>query len=93
MTTSGNVLTMLTAFAERVQPRWEKVAALEDAHGVLILYKLFTSDGAPSLCADYFTVDDAKIQSETLVFDPEPFLVRRQESGAAANQATGEETP
>jgi len=94
LATIGDFLTMLTTFAERIQPRWDKVAALEDAHGVLILYKLFTTDGAPALCADYFTVRDSKIQSETLVFDPEPFLIaRRQESDAAASQLTREENP
>ncbi len=91
LTTIGDVLTMLAAFAERIQPRWEKVAALEEAGGVLILYKLFTGDGAPALCADYFTVRDNKIQSEALVFDPEPFLIARQRAEAAAKHAPREE--
>ncbi|MBJ7602277.1 MAG: nuclear transport factor 2 family protein [Candidatus Dormibacteraeota bacterium] len=78
LTTSGDVLTMLAAFAERIEPRWEKVAAVEDARGVLVLYKLFTGTGAPALCADYFAVEENKIQSESLVFDPEPFLVGRK---------------
>jgi len=76
LTRIGEFLTMLTAFAERIQPRWEKVAATEEAHSVLVLYKLFTRDGAAALCADYFIIHHGKIQSETLVFDPKPFSAR-----------------
>lgn len=65
---------MLSAFASRIEPRWEKVAVLEDAGGVLILYRLFTGTGAPAFCADYFVVEGSRIKSDTLVFDPEPFF-------------------
>ena len=64
---------MLSAFGERIKPTWENVAILEDVHGVLVIYKLFTAAGSPAFCADYFVVRDAKIQSDTLVFDPVPF--------------------
>lgn len=65
--------TMLSAFAQRIEPRWEKVAVLPDELGVLILYRLFTLAAAPAFCSDYFVVRDGKIVSDTLVFDPEPF--------------------
>ncbi len=67
-------MTMLSAFAQRIEPRWEKVAAVQDERGVLILYRLFTAGGDPAFCADYFTVGDGKITSDTLAFDPEPFF-------------------
>ena len=42
-------------------------------------------DGAAAPCADYFTMDGGKIKSETLVFDPKPFMAaaeqRRQAGG------------
>ena len=57
------------------------IASTTDSDSVLILYKLFTLRGTPVICADYFDVKDGKIQSETPVFDPKPFLAmegRRQ---------------
>jgi ketosteroid isomerase-like protein len=72
LTSAHEFMAMLGAFAGRVERRWELVAATPDPDGVLILYKLFLG-GAPALCADHFTVRDGRIQSETLVFDPQPF--------------------
>lgn len=70
----NDFMAMLSAFAMRIEPRWEQVAVLPDDNGVLILYRLFTAHGEPAFCADYFVVRDGKIKSDTLVFDPEPFL-------------------
>jgi limonene-1,2-epoxide hydrolase len=67
-------IAMLSAFAQRIQPRWENVAAIEDDGGVLILYRLFTADGNPAFCADYFSVSKGRITSDTLAFDPGPFV-------------------
>ena len=58
---------MLGAFAQRIEPRWEMLAATVEADSVLILYYLFVSDGRSATCADYFTIKDGKIKSETLV--------------------------
>ena len=73
ITGHADFMAMLSAFAMRIQPRWEQAAVLEDAGGVLILYRLFTQSGEPAFCADYFVVRSGKIQSDTLVFDREPF--------------------
>jgi ketosteroid isomerase-like protein len=77
-TTLSDFLAMLTAFAERIQPRWELIAATEEGDNVLVLYKLFTSQSAPASCADCFTVTEGRIRTEMLVFDPEPFLSASQ---------------
>lgn len=71
-------MAMLSAFAERIAPRWEEVAATEAGDEVVILYHLFTLTGSPATCADHFTVRDGRIRSETLVFDPKPFLATPQ---------------
>lgn len=73
ITGTRDFLSMLSAFAERIDHRWERLEATTDGDGVLILYNLFL-DGVPAVCADYFTVRDGKIRSETLVFDPKPFM-------------------
>jgi SnoaL-like domain len=80
ITSVANFISMLTAFAERIAPRWELVAATRggDDNSVLILYSLFTLDGTAAICADHFTLASGKIQSETLVFDPKPFLAARE---------------
>jgi len=74
LTGAQDFISMLTAFSGKISPRWEMIASTTDSDGVLILYKLFTLRGTPAICADYFDVKDGKIQRETLVFDPEPFL-------------------
>ena len=73
LTTQTELLSMLTVFSERIAPRWEMIAATTAADNVLILYNLFTLNGVPATCADYFVVEGDKIASETLVFDPQPF--------------------
>jgi ketosteroid isomerase-like protein len=70
-------ISMLITFAERIEPRWEMVAASSEGDNVLILYELFTLSGDGAVCADHFTIRSGKIQSETLVFDPKPFLAAR----------------
>jgi ketosteroid isomerase-like protein len=79
----GDFLLMLRGFAERIEPRWEKIAATAQGDGVLILYNLFTLDGAAGTCADYFTIRNGKIESETLTFDPRPFAAARPREQAA----------
>jgi len=74
ITGHADFMAMLSAFAMRIQPRWEQAAVLEDADGVLVLYRLFTAAGEPAFCADYFVVRDGKIARDTLVFDREPFF-------------------
>ena len=74
LATVNDFIAMLTAFAARIAPRWELLSATTDGGNVLILYHLFTMQGDAAACADFFTVDSGKIQSETLVFDPEPFV-------------------
>ena len=84
LSSARDFLAMLTAFAQRIEHRWELVAATPEEDGVLILYRLFTGDGTPAMCADHFVVHDGRIQSETLVFDPQPFAAaaaRREASG------------
>ncbi|HMK93339.1 MAG TPA: nuclear transport factor 2 family protein [Thermoleophilia bacterium] len=73
LTGISDFLAMLTTFGQRIEQRWELVSAVAEDGDVFILYRLFTARGEPALCADHFTVDDGRITSETLVFDPEPF--------------------
>lgn len=72
-------LTMLRGFATRVARRWQLVSATQADEDVLILYHLFSDDGAALPCADNFRVRDGRIVSETLVFDGDAFA-------AAANK-------
>ena len=74
ITGADTFFAMLSAFAQRIEPRWEQVAVLEDDRGVEMIYRLCTAAGTPAFCADYFVVKDGKIQAETLVFDPQPFV-------------------
>jgi ketosteroid isomerase-like protein len=74
LTSAKDAITMLTSFVERIAATWEQIAVTTEGDNVLILYNLFMPDGTPATCADYFTVRDEQIQSETLVFDPVPFL-------------------
>ena len=73
LTTAAQFLPMIAAFAQRVEPRWELISATPGADSVLLLYRLFTTNGEPAICADFFTVRDGKIATEQLTFDPAPF--------------------
>ncbi len=75
-------MAMISAFAQRIEPRWELIAATEEEDGVLLLYNLFTSTGISATCADWFTVREGRIQSETLTFDPKPFAAAPQSKTA-----------
>jgi len=66
-------LSMITAFAQRIQPGWTLIAATPSDDMVLLLYKLVLIGGQPAICADFFTVKEGLITSEILGFDPAPF--------------------
>lgn len=72
---------MLSGFVPRIQPRWEMLAATVGDGGVLVMYDLFTGAGSRATCADFFTLEDGRITSETLVFDPGPFAAAQSPTG------------
>jgi hypothetical protein len=57
------------AFAERIRPGWTKVAAFGDDHEAVLLYDLHLLSGATMRVADHYTVADARIQTETILWD------------------------
>lgn len=73
LSTVARFLPMIMAFAQRVEPRWELISATPGTDSVLLLYRLFTTNGDPAICADFFTVRNGKITAEQLTFDPAPF--------------------
>ncbi len=83
ITGAREFLSMLRGFAARVAPRWEQVSAASSEESVLLLYNLFSDAGDALPCADYFTLRDGRIATETLVFDPRPFaeLAQRRQPG------------
>jgi len=66
-------LSVIAAFAQRVEPRWELISATSNDDSVLLLYRLFTTTGKTAVCADCFTLKQGRITTEILGFDPEPF--------------------
>jgi|RhiMetdeSRZDD1v2_1073273.scaffolds.fasta_scaffold108514_4 hypothetical protein len=62
-----------TAFAETIRPGWRKIAAFGDAHHAVLMYDLFLVSGAALRIADYYTLEDGKVRTETLVFDTHGF--------------------
>jgi hypothetical protein len=73
LSTAARFLPMITAFAQRVEPRWELINATPATDSILLLYRLFTTNGEAAICADFFTIKDEKITAEILTFDPAPF--------------------
>jgi hypothetical protein len=61
------------AFAQIIRPGWRKIAAFGDDQGALLICDLFLVSGAALHIADYYTVKDGKLQTETLVFDTHGF--------------------
>lgn len=61
----------LTPFASRIVPGWHRIAAYSDNHEALLMYTVTTTNGAVVRAADYFTVQDGKIQLDKLVFATE----------------------
>lgn len=73
LTTGQQFLSMIAAFAERIEPRWELLSATPSGDSVLLLYRLFTTTGKVAVCADFFMVEEGRIATEILAFDPAPF--------------------
>ncbi len=73
ITSSTEFMAMLSAFAQRIETRWEKIAAFGDETTALLMYNLFTLDGTAIPCADCFIVRDGQIHNEQLIFDSRPF--------------------
>jgi SnoaL-like domain len=61
------------AFAQHIRPGWRKIAAFGDDRGALLMYDLALVSGGALRVADYYTVKDGKLQTETLAFDTHGF--------------------
>ncbi len=74
-------MSMLTAFAQRIAPRWERVAAAPQGDSGLIRYNLFTLDGVPVTCADHFTVQAARSSAKRWCSSRSHFCLRLISNG------------
>jgi hypothetical protein len=68
-----NFLSGSRAFAETIRPGWTKVTAFGDDREALLLYDLFLVSGAAMRIADYYTVSNGKIKTETILWDTRGF--------------------
>jgi len=68
-TSAADFLAGSKAFVKVIQPNWSKIAAFGDENSALLLYDLFMLSGAAMRIADYYTVSDGKIQTETILWD------------------------
>jgi len=68
-TSAEEFLKGIKNFAATIRPGWKKIAAYGDENGAILLYDVVFHSGTPLRIADYLSLRNGRIQTETIVYD------------------------